>query len=102
MPRPAVHQKNADASNFSLAAASNSCHDVPMEMLSPLKRAVAILGSQAAAAKACGVSTSAFSNYVRDDKLPAHLCPALAAATNGHVTAHNLRPDVFKETTNGS
>lgn len=61
-----------------------------------IKKAVDILGSQAALAKAIG-KTNAFVNQMlhKRKQVPAELCPAIEAATKRKVKRADLRPDVF-------
>ncbi len=66
--------------------------------MTPIERAVAECGSQAALAKAIRV-TPVFVNQMRHGlkQVPARLCRAIETATGGAVTAEQLRPDVFGE-----
>jgi DNA-binding transcriptional regulator YdaS (Cro superfamily) len=63
---------------------------------SPLKRAVEIVGSQAALAKALKVKPQHVWNWLnRDDRVPAEQVLPIEAATDGKVTRHDLRPDIY-------
>lgn len=54
------------------------------------------LGSQVACARAVGVSPQAVSEILRRGKrVPAEWCLKLEAATQGAVSAHDLRPDLY-------
>ncbi|WP_019558508.1 helix-turn-helix domain-containing protein [Thioalkalivibrio sp. ALE12] len=53
-------------------------------------------GGQSALAKACGVKQQHVWNWIhRDSRVPAERCMAIERATEGAVTARQLRPDVF-------
>jgi DNA-binding transcriptional regulator YdaS (Cro superfamily) len=65
-------------------------------MKSPLKRAVKVVGSQAALAKALGVKPQHVWNWLnRDQRVPAEQVLPIEAATEGKVTRHELRPDLY-------
>jgi DNA-binding transcriptional regulator YdaS (Cro superfamily) len=56
------------------------------------------LKSQVATARAVGVSPQAVSEILRRGKrVPAEWCLALEQATQGAVTRHDLRPDLYPE-----
>ena len=62
----------------------------------PLERAIHIVGTQAALAKALHVSPSHIWNWRhRDKKVPAEKVLSIEAATDGKVTRHELRPDLY-------
>jgi DNA-binding transcriptional regulator YdaS (Cro superfamily) len=67
---------------------------------SALKRAVDILGSQSALARALGepVKQAHVWYWLNDGggKVPAEYCAAIERATEGKITRHDLRPDVFE------
>ena len=66
--------------------------------MKPIDRAVDILGSQMALARAIGVSQARVWNWLnRGDNVPAEVCRDIERATDGRVTVHELRPDVFGE-----
>jgi DNA-binding transcriptional regulator YdaS (Cro superfamily) len=66
-----------------------------------LKIAVSQLGSHSAAAKAIGISQQAVSRKLRSGgPVPAEWCIPLEDATNGAVTRHQLRPDLYPEDEN--
>lgn len=53
-------------------------------------------GSQGAAAKVVGRTPQAISEIVRKGKkVPAEWCLPIEQATNGAVTRHDLRPDLY-------
>ena len=66
--------------------------------ISALKVAINHLGSQVAVAKAVGVTPQAVSEIVRKGtKVPAEWCIPIEVATEGKVTRHQLRPDLYPE-----
>lgn len=66
---------------------------------SPLERAIDIVGSQAALAKALGVKPQHIWNWInRDKKVPAEQVLLIEAATRGEVKRHELRPDIYPPT----
>lgn len=61
-----------------------------------LRRAVEILRSQAKAAEAVGVRQQTVSELLRiGKKVPAEWCIPLEKATEGEITRHMLRPDLY-------
>jgi DNA-binding transcriptional regulator YdaS (Cro superfamily) len=70
--------------------------------MAALDRAVRLLGSQVKTGRAIGVSPQAVSEVMRRGRrVPAEWCLKLQKATDGAVTAHALRPDLYpKETDN--
>lgn len=57
-------------------------------------KAVLILGSQSALAKAVGVKKQAVYSWMRREvNVPIKHCPSIERATNGEVTCAMLRPD---------
>lgn len=61
-----------------------------------LVRAVEIIGSQTAAAAKIGRTPQAVSEMLcRGGKAPAEWVLPLEAATNGQITRHQLRPDLY-------
>ena len=64
---------------------------------SPLKKAIEIVGSQSALARACGVKQAHVWNWLNKGrrKVPAEYAVAIERATNKRVTRYQLRPDVF-------
>ena len=66
--------------------------------MKPIDRAVEIMGSQVALARALNVSQARVWNWLnRGDTVPAEVCRGIEKATDGQVTVHDLRPDVFGE-----
>ena len=69
-----------------------------MTMNTALEKAIAAVGTQAALAKALGVSPQHVWNWVnRDKEIPAKQAIAIERATNGEVTRHELRPDLYPD-----
>lgn len=67
-----------------------------MHNASPLERAIEIVGSQAELAKALGVKPQHVWNWLhRDNKVPAEQVLPIEKATDGKVTRHDLRPDLY-------
>lgn len=65
-----------------------------------IEKAIAIRGSQKALADAVGVPASFVSQWLTGHRpVPPKRCRAVEAATDGAVTAAELRPDVFGEPT---
>lgn len=61
-----------------------------------LKRAITIIGSQEAVAQTVGVKQPSVSYIVtKGDRVPAEWCLKIEAATDGEVTRHELRPDLY-------
>jgi DNA-binding transcriptional regulator YdaS (Cro superfamily) len=65
----------------------------------PIKRAVSLMGGARQLAQASGVSPQAVGHWLTGAR---RISPAsallVAAATRGHVTAKELRPDIFAAT----
>lgn len=59
-----------------------------------LKRAIEIVGSQAALARKLLVVSQVVHNWMARKNIPAEYCPAIEKATGGAVTCEDLRPDV--------
>jgi DNA-binding transcriptional regulator YdaS (Cro superfamily) len=63
-----------------------------------LKAAIKAAGGQTALARKIGKQQGHVAKWLhRDKKVPAKMCAAIEAATNGEVTRYELRPDVFGE-----
>lgn len=60
-----------------------------------LKMAADEVGGVGALARKVGVSQSAVSNWSARGRVPAERCVAIEKATDGNVTRHDLRPDIF-------
>lgn len=61
-----------------------------------LKRAVQKFGSHTAAAKAIGVSQQAVTRKLKfGGDVPAKWCVPIERATQGEITRHDLRPDLY-------
>ncbi len=63
-----------------------------------LRRAKVLLGSEAALGAVVGVKQPSV-NYILNSgkKVPAEWCLPLETATNGAVTRHELRPDLYPQ-----
>jgi DNA-binding transcriptional regulator YdaS (Cro superfamily) len=61
-----------------------------------LQKAIELLGSQVALAKALGVTPMAVSQW-KDRGIPAERCPDIERVTNGAVRREDLRPDLFEK-----
>lgn len=59
-----------------------------------IKKAVEICGNQALLAKACGVSQPTVFKWLNGALLDVKYIPSIISATNGKVTAEEIRPDV--------
>lgn len=67
-------------------------------MKTPLERAIDAVGSQAAMAKALGVKPQHVWNWLnRDNRIPAEQVLPMEAATQGKVSRHELRPDLYPD-----
>jgi len=63
--------------------------------ISPIDRAIAVLGSASALASALEVSAAAVGQWKSGDRrVPAERCPEIERATGGKVRCEELRPDV--------
>jgi DNA-binding transcriptional regulator YdaS (Cro superfamily) len=61
-----------------------------------LQRARDILGNQTALAAAVGVTQPSVNYMLRSGRrVPAEWCLAIERATEGQVTCHDLRPDLY-------
>lgn len=65
-------------------------------MKTPLERAIAVVGTQAALAKKLGVKPQHVWNWLnRDKKVPAEQVIPIEEATDGKVSRHELRSDLY-------
>ena len=62
---------------------------------SAIARAVEIVGTQKGLADRLGIKPPSVHEWLRKGAPPAERCRAIEAATNGQVTVHDLRPDIF-------
>lgn len=70
--------------------------------MSPLEKAIAIVGSQTALATACGIKQAHIWNWLnRDKRVPAEYVIPICRATNYKVTPHQMRPDIYPYKTDG-
>lgn len=72
--------------------------------LEALERAVDLAGGQTALATVLGVAQGRVWNWLnRDQRVPAEMVIPIEAATDGKVSRHDLRPDIYpRETTTDS
>jgi DNA-binding transcriptional regulator YdaS (Cro superfamily) len=64
-----------------------------------IKKAIECLGSQSALAQALGVTPQFISQLANGSRpVPAKLVRKIETATDGQVSCHDLRPDIFGET----
>lgn len=63
-------------------------------MSAVIKKAVEALGSQAALARACGVSQPAVFRWLNGRRVKADYVMAIVNATGGRVKAYEIRPDL--------
>lgn len=69
-------------------------HVFILRRMNPLKHAEAVMGNQAALAKALKVPQQTVNNWARRGRVPAEHCPDIERVTQGAVTCEDLRPDV--------
>lgn len=63
-----------------------------------LERAVELAGGQTALATSIGVKQTHVWNWLnRDKRVPAERVIAVEQATNGRVSRHELRPDIYPD-----
>lgn len=63
-----------------------------------LEKAVELLGSQAELARKIGKKQAHIWNWLhRDRRVPADMAMKIEHATDGQVTRHDLRPDLYPE-----
>lgn len=61
-----------------------------------LKKAIEVVGGQAALARRIGKKPGHVWAWLnRDHRVPVEMCRPIEEATNGAVTRHELRPDIF-------
>lgn len=63
--------------------------------MSPIKKAVKIIGGQTALAKILGVKPQAVQQWVASGKVPAGRVLKIEEATKGKVSRSSLRPDIY-------
>ena len=66
-----------------------------MLRMNGIDRAIEFFGSQAALAAAVGLTSAMAVSQWRKRGVPAKYCPAIERLTEGKVTVHDLRPDIF-------
>ena len=70
--------------------------DTPMDTPSAIQKAVDAVGSQAALAKAIGISPAVVWQWLKGRRpVAAQHCIPIETATAGAVNRYDLRPDVF-------
>jgi DNA-binding transcriptional regulator YdaS (Cro superfamily) len=62
---------------------------------SPIKRAVAVAGSQGKLAAAIGTKQQNVWKWIKRGSVPAEFVLPIERATEGAVTRHELRPDIY-------
>lgn len=62
--------------------------------MTPIERAIEIVGGQQKLAAACGVRYQAVQKWVRHG-VPAERVLDIEAATDGKISRHDLRPDIY-------
>lgn len=67
-------------------------------MTTHISMAIRLAGSQTALASACRVTQAAVSKWAHGGVVSAANARAIERATNGAVTVHDLRPDIFGPT----
>jgi len=60
-----------------------------------LEQAAQLLGGQSALARQLNVTPQAVQAWCKTGRIPAERVLAVEAATNGEVTRHELRPDLY-------
>lgn len=66
--------------------------------MTPLEKAVSLLGGQTKLAKELGVKQQNVWSWLRiAKKIPAEVCIPIEKATQGQVKKEELRPDIFKQ-----
>jgi len=66
-----------------------------MDTQTALDLAIEHVGTQQALADALGIQSPSISEWKSRGRVPAERCRAIQDATEGQVTVHDLRPDVF-------
>ena len=66
-----------------------------MDTQTALDLAIEHVGTQQALADALGIQSPSISEWKSRGRVPAERCRAIQDATEGRVTVHDLRPDVF-------
>lgn len=70
--------------------------------LSPLEKAIEIVGSQTALANACGIKQAHIWNWLnRDKRVPAEYVIPVCRATQFKVAPNEIRPDIYPNKTDG-
>jgi DNA-binding transcriptional regulator YdaS (Cro superfamily) len=64
--------------------------------MSAIQRAIEVAGGLSALAKALNVKPQVVYNWRDRNRVPAERCGDIERATDGRITSHDLRPDVFR------
>jgi len=70
-----------------------------MTEISPIKKACNVVGSQRALAAILGVTPQALGKWIKKESVPSARVIEVEAATDGAVTRHQLRPDIYPDNT---
>lgn len=65
--------------------------------MSPIEKAVSIVGGQTALAAKLKIRPQAVQQWVAAGSVPVRRVIAIEQATNGEVSRHELRPDIYPE-----
>jgi DNA-binding transcriptional regulator YdaS (Cro superfamily) len=68
--------------------------------MSPIEKAVKIIGSQTALAKHFEIEPQAVQQWISSGRVPTKRVLGIEALTNGEVSRHELRPDIYPEDKN--
>ena len=63
--------------------------------MSALEQAIRIVGTQQELARKLGIRAPSVAEWRCRGRVPAERCAEIERATNGEVTRHDLRPDLF-------
>lgn len=65
--------------------------------MSPIEKAVKIVGSQTALAKHFQIEPQAVQQWISSGRVPTKRVLGIEQLTNGEVSRHELRPDIYPE-----
>mgnify|MGYP001214907597 CR=1 FL=1 len=65
--------------------------------MTPVEKAIEIIGSQTALARLLEIKPQSVQQWVKSSKVPAERVLDIEKATNGKVTRHQLRPDIYPD-----
>lgn len=63
--------------------------------MNALQRAIEVVGTQVALAAAIGVTAQAVNQWLTKGRIPAERVLEIERATEGRVSRHDLRPDLY-------